>query len=175
MGIAVVVLLAIAGAFGAGGLKLFARQAPPAHTTPRATATIALPTATATAVKPTPTATPNAQQQLNSQAAQAFRAITLASFSDSACSSGSSATRFSSGSPVYINLCMADSPAPGPVTVQVRHNGAIVRTLISNVYPSAGAYYTQGHTLGAGSYDMLVTMQINGKQAVAKDISFTVQ
>lgn len=175
MSVAVVVLLAIAVVFGMGGLKLFARQAAPPRPTPHPTATHALPTPTATIAQPTATATPNTQQLLNSQAASAFRAITIASFSDSACSSGSNATHFGSGSPVYINLCMAGSPAPGPVTVVVRHNGSIVRTLISNLYPSVGAYYTQGHTLGAGNYDMLVTMQINGKQAVAKDIPFTVQ
>jgi hypothetical protein len=79
------------------------------------------------------------------------------------------------GGPVYINLCMANTGAPGPVTVVVRQNGATIRTLISNLYPSGGVYYTQGHTLDAGSYDMLVTMQINGKQAVARDIAFTVQ
>ena len=175
MSIAVVVLLAIGVVFGMGGLKLFAQQAAPPRPTPHPIATHALPTPTATIAKPTATATPNTQQLLNSQAASAFRAITIASFSDSACSSGSNATHFGSGSPVYINLCMAGSPAPGPVTVVVRHNGSIVRTLIANLYPSVGAYYTQGHTLGGGSYDMLVTMQINGKQAVAKDIPFTVQ
>jgi hypothetical protein len=131
-------------------------------------------TPTATATTPLGTPTPTAQQLLNAQAARAFRAVTLASFSDGACSSSSMTTSFSNGGPVFVNLCMANSGAPGPVTVEVRQNGATVRTLIANLYPSAGAYYTQGHTLAPGKYDMLVTMQINGKQATAKDIPFTV-
>ncbi|HZC07347.1 MAG TPA: protein kinase [Ktedonobacterales bacterium] len=173
LGAALLALILLSVALGYGGVKLFAHQSTRIQATPRPTVTTVVhPTATATTTQPTPTATPSAQQLLDRQAAAAFRAITIAPFSDSACSSASMTTRLSG--PVYINLCMANSRAPGPVTVAVRHNGAVVRTLISNLYPSAGAYYTQGHTLGAGSYDMLVTMQINGKQAVARDIAFTV-
>ncbi len=172
---AVVVALLLAVALGMGGVKLFAQQGAPAHTTPRPTATVkAQATATATVAQPTATATLTAQQTLNQQAASAFRAITLAPFSDGSCSSASATTHFTGG-PVYVNLCMARSRPPGPVTVVVRHNSATVRTLIANVTPSAGAFYTQGHTLSPGAYDMLVTMQINGKQAVAQDIAFTVQ
>ncbi len=175
MGALLVVLLAIGVALGLGGLKLFAKQNVPATATPRPTATIAPPTATATIAQPTATATPSAQQLLDQQATHAFRAITIAPFSDGVCSSKSMTTRFSSSGPVYINLCMASSGAPGPVTVVVRHNGATIRTLIANLYTSGGSYYTQGHTLSPGDYDMFVTMQINGKQAVAQDIAFTVQ
>ncbi|HEX8727003.1 MAG TPA: protein kinase [Ktedonobacterales bacterium] len=169
---ALAVLLVVGVGLGMGGMKLFARQSAPGTPTPHQTATLA-PTATATAAQPTVTATPNPQVALNHQAASAFRAITIASFSDGSCSSANAATQFSGL--VFINLCMARGSAPGPVTVQVRQNGAVVRTLISNLHPSSGASYTQGHTLSAGSYDMLVTMQINGKQAVAADIAFTVR
>lgn len=169
---ALTLLLAVGVGLGMGGIKLFARQSAPGTPTPHPTATL-VPTATATAAQPTATATPNPQAALNHQAASAFRAITIAPFSDGACSSANAATQFSGA--VFINLCMARGSAPGPVTVQVRQNGAVVRTLISNLHPSSSASYTQGHTLGAGAYDMLVTMQINGKQAVAADISFTVR
>jgi len=169
---ALTLLLAVGVGLGMGGMKLFARQSAPSTPTVHPTATIAPPTATATTERPTATTTPDAQAALNRQAASAFRAITVAPFSDGNCSSVNAATTFSG--PVFINLCMARGSAPGPVTVQVRHNGAVVRTLISNLRPSSGASYTQGHTLGAGSYDMLVTMQINGKQAVAADLPFTV-
>jgi len=170
-------VLIVGVALSMGGMKLFARQSAAPHATPRptvsATAT-SLPTATPTIAKPTATATQTAQQKLNREAADAFRAITLAPFADGGCASSSMTTSFTGGSPVYVNLCMGGSAAPGPVTAQVRQNGALVRTLLSNVYMSAGSSYNQGHTLGAGSYDMLVTMRINGTVAIAKDISFTV-
>lgn len=176
---ALVAAVVLVGVFGFGGMRLFASQGVQSHPTPhptlRPTATTIPATATPTATTPPGTPTPTAQQLLNAQAARAFRAITLAPFSDGACSSSSMTTSFSNGGPVFINLCMANSGAPGPVTVVVRQNGATVRTLIANLYPSAGAYYTQGHTLSSGKYDMLVTMQISGKQAVARDITFTVK
>ncbi|MDE3230415.1 MAG: protein kinase [Chloroflexota bacterium] len=175
----VVAVLALIVALGLGGMKLFARPAPVAtpratpRATLRATATLPAPTITPTVAQPTSTATNTPQQILNSQAASAFRAITIAPYSDGACSASANTTTIS-GAPVFVNLCMADSAAPGPVTVQVRQNGVVVRTLIQNLYPSVGASYTQGHTLAPGGYDMLVTMRINGATAVARDISFTV-
>lgn len=173
----VVAVLAVGVASTMGGLKLFAQHGAPSHPKAHvATATAtALPTATATVAQPTTTATPTAQQKLNQQASSAFRGITLASYTDGSCASSGMTTSFSPSSPVYVNLCMAYSPAPGPVTVTVRQHGATVRTFMSNLYPAAGASYSQGHTLNPGSYDLLVTMQINGKQAVARDIAFTVQ
>lgn len=176
IGVIVAVVLALGVIASMGGLKLFAQQSNPPHARalPSVTAK-ALPTATATAAKPTATTTPTAQQSLNRQAASAFRAITLEPYTDGSCASSGATTRFSSGSPVYVNLCMANVTPQGPVTVVVRQHGVIVRTLISNLYPHAGSSYSQGHTLAAGSYDMLVTMQINGKQAVAQDIAFTLQ
>lgn len=171
-GVAAVALIV---ALGLGGVKLFARPAPAAtpRPTPHATATLSAPTTTATVARATSTATNTPQQILNSQAADAFRAITISPYADGACSSGANTTHIS-GAPVFVNLCMADQAASGPVTVQVRQNGVVVRTLIQDLYPHAGSAYTQGHTLAPGSYDMLVTMRINGTVAVARDISFTV-
>lgn len=172
--LAAVVIVGVA--LSVGGMKLFARPSAAPHATPRPTATAtALPTATPTVAKPTATATQTAQQQLDLQASSAFRAITLARFADGSCASGSMTTSFNGGAPVFVNLCVGGSPAPGPVTVQVRQHGVVVRTLITNAYMSAGSSYNQGHTLGAGSYDMLVTMRINGVTATARDIPFTVQ
>ena len=170
-----VAALLIVVALGLGGIRLFAQQGAHSQLTLHPTATSAPPTATPTTALPTVTATPNAQQALNSQAAHAFRAITLTPASDGSCASGAMTTAFGDGSPVYVNLCMANVTPPGPVTVEVRQNGAVVRTLIAYLYVNAGSVYTQGHTLNPGSYDMLVTMQINGKQATAQDISFTVK
>ncbi|HEU5343889.1 MAG TPA: serine/threonine-protein kinase [Ktedonobacterales bacterium] len=170
---ALALLLVVGVGLGMGGIKLFAKQGASDQPTPHPSATIARATATATIARPTATTTPNAQALLNQQAASAFRAITLAPFSDGACSSAHMTTRFS-GTLVFVNLCMAKSSIPGPITVQVRQNGAVIRTLISNLRASSGASYSQGHTLPAGSYDMYVTMQINGKKAVADDIAFTV-
>lgn len=83
-------------------------------------------------------------------------------------------THFNTYSAVYINLCTNGNGASGPVSVAVRQNGSTVRTLFSNLYTNANTFYSQGHTLSTGSYDMLVTMRINGNQAVVRDIPFTV-
>jgi hypothetical protein len=163
-------------ALGVGGMKLLARPAPVAtpRPTPHATATSPLATSTATIARPTAAATQNPLVALDHQAASDFRAITLAPFTDGACASSSNTTSFTGGAPVFVNLCMADTRAAGPVTVVVRRNGAVVRTLINNLSTSPGSFYTQGHTLSSGSYDMLVTMRINGTVATARDINFTV-
>jgi hypothetical protein len=170
---ALALLLVVGVGLGMGGIKLFAKQGATDQPTPHPSATLARATATATIAQPTATMTPNAQALLNQQAASAFRAITLAPFSDGACSSAQMTTRFS-GNLVFVNLCMAKGSVPGPITVQVRQKGAVIRTLIANLRASSGASYSQGHTLPTGSYDMYVTMQINGKKAVADDIAFTV-
>lgn len=169
--VALTLLVVVGVGLGMGGIKLFAKQSAPRHPTPHPTATLTRATATATTVPAT--ATPDAQALLNRQAASAFRAITIAPFTDGACSSAHMTTSFS-GAAVFVNLCMANGSVPGPITVQVRQHGAVVRTLISNLRASSGASYSQGHTLSAGSYDMYVTMQISGKKAVADDITFTV-
>lgn len=164
--------------FGMSSLKLFANQATTSHSTrahPTATVKPAKPTVAPTVTHTPPaTATPNPQAQLDRQAADAFRSITVGSFSDGSCSGKSATTQFPGGSPVYINFCMANSSAPGPVTAVVRQNGATVRTLISSQYTHPGSFYSAGHTLSSGSYDMVVTVNINGDQATAADIPFTV-
>jgi hypothetical protein len=165
--------------YGMSSLKLFANQATPPHITqshPTATAKPATPTVTPT-VTPTPppaTATPNPQAQFDRQAADAFRSVTVGSYSDGSCSGKSATTQFNSGALIYVNLCMAYSSAPGPVTAVVRQNGATVRTLISSQYTHSGSFYSAGHTLSNGSYDMVVLVNINGDQATAADIPFTV-
>jgi hypothetical protein len=177
LAVVMLALLAVGVILGIGNMKIFANQSKPTpHATalPKPTATLPATTPTATAAPPTATATPNPQAALNQQAASSFRALTTATFADASCSNGNMTMRFSSGAVVYINLCMNGNAAAGPVSAVVRQNGVTVRTLISNLYTSENAYYSQGHTLPNGNYDMLVTMRINGNQAVVRDIPFTV-
>lgn len=166
-------MLAGAFALGAAGLGLLPGQAsakPPAKATVAPTST---PAPTDTAAPPTATVTPNAQALLDRQAASAFKAITIASFSDLYCSAGSQAS-FSSGQAVFVNLCVGSRSMPGPVTVEIRSHGSVIRVLMNHQYLARGGSYSQGHTLGAGSYDMLVQVDINGTMATAKDFPFTV-
>lgn len=175
LAIAMLALLAVGVALGVGNMTLFASQSkltPHATALPKPTATHPVATPIATVAQPTATANP--QTALNQQAASSFRALSTATYADSSCSNGNTTTQFTSGAVVFINLCMSGTPAAGPVSAVVRQNGSTVRTLISNLYPSVNAFYSQGHTLANGNYDMLVTMRINGNQAVVRDIPFTV-
>lgn len=177
LAVVVLALLAVGVGLGIGNMKLFANQSKTTRSViaqTKITATLPAVTPTATVAPPTATATPNPQSALNQQAASSFRALTTAPFADGSCSNGNATLHFNSGAVVFINLCMNGNPAAGPVSAVVRQNGATVRTLISNLYTSVNAYYSQGHTLPNGNYDMLVTMRINGNQAVVRDVPFTV-
>ena len=177
LAVVVLALLAVGVGLGIGNMKLFANQSKAPRSViaqTKTTATLPAVTPTATVAPPTATATPNSQSALNQQAASSFRALTTAPFSDGSCSNGNATLHFNSGAVVFINLCMNGNPAAGPVSAVVRQNGATVRTLISNLYTNVNAYYSQGHTLPNGNYDMLVTMRIDGNQAVVRDIPFTV-
>ncbi len=177
-GLVALLLLGGATALGAAGMGMLPGQVvagPTVKASPTATlAPTATPSPTATPAQPTATATPNAQQTLDRQAAAAFQGITLAPFSDLSCSVSNQATSYSSNQPVFVNLCTAGGSMPGPVTVVARSNGVVVLTLYNRQYLSSGSSYSQGHTLAPGSYDMLITLTINGKTATAKDIRFTV-
>ncbi|HEX6798654.1 MAG TPA: protein kinase [Ktedonobacterales bacterium] len=159
----------------ASGLA-FVTTPTPTHA-PTATAS-ATATATETATntpRANPTATPDVQKQLDAQAAASFRAVTLTTFADNSCASGDSRTSFGAPATVYVNLCASGTVAPGPVTVTLRQNGQVFAPLVQNFYVSPGAsYYFYRYGLGPGSYDMLVTMTIQGQTATAKDIAFTV-
>jgi hypothetical protein len=134
------------------------------------------PTATATVTpSATGTATVNPQRALNSQAAAQFRAVTLATFVDDGCSSGNSTSHFGSGQTVYVNLCIASSAKSLPMTVQIRKGGAVFYTVVRNQYLVAGSAYWYSHYgMAAGTYDMLVTVQINGQTGTARDLPFTI-
>jgi hypothetical protein len=133
------------------------------------TATLA-PTATAT-LAPTTTTGPN-QQALDQRAAASFSALFLSNGQGLYCSGAQS--HFNQGDVVYVHLCLSSEGAPGPITVVARSNGHVVQTIFSGKSIAAGRNYYQGHTIPSGSYDMLITVQINGKTGVAKDIPFTV-
>lgn len=173
-GLIALLLLSGALALGAVGMGLLPGAASARQTVKVSPTATLSPTATATATPPTATATPNAQQLLNRQAAAAFRGITVASFIDLSCSTSNQATSYSSSKPVFVNLCTGKQSMPGPVTVIVRSNGAIAWTLFDKQYLPSNSSYSKGHTLAPGSYDMLITVVINGKTATAKDVPFTV-
>jgi serine/threonine-protein kinase len=173
-GLIAALLLSGALALGAAGMGVFPGLAARPKATVAPTATLS-PTETATATTAPPTATvgPSAQQLLNKQAAASFRSLFLSTGAGLYCSSSGS-THFSSGEIVYVHLCLSGEGAPGPVTVVARSGGQVVRTFYSDQYFSAGVTYYLGHTFAPGSYDMLVTVNINGKTGIAKDIKFTV-
>ena len=138
-----------------------------------ATATTA-PTITPTSA-PASTATLTAQQQLDREASDSFRAITLAKARDSSC--GSTTTAFSAGQTIYINLCTSSHGAPGPVSVSIRQIGAICTLPPDNKngLPPSGSYYCYAAiSHAAGTYDVVVTVTINGTPATAGTLRFTV-
>ncbi len=159
----------------ASGLAFVTTPRHAATPTVRATQTAtSQPTATNTPA-PSPTATPDVQKQLDAAAAASFRAVTLTSFADNSCAPADSRTSFAPPATVYVNLCASGNVAPGPVTVTLRQNGQALATMAQNVYLSPGAsYYFFRYGLHTGSYDMLVTMTLQGKTATARDIAFTV-
>jgi serine/threonine protein kinase len=169
------VILSVTVWIGVSASGLAFMTAPKGTVVPAATATAtSAPTATATSA-PSPSATPNAQKQLDAEAAASFRAITLSAFADNSCSPGNQRTNFSAPATVYIDLCAAHSVAPGPATVTLRQNGQVYAVVVQNLYLSpSGSYYFYRYGISAGSYDALITMSINGKTATAKDIAFTV-
>jgi len=138
---------------------------------PRATATPE-PTATST---PAPTATVNVQKQLDATAAASFRSITVGAYNDSSCAPQNATTHFSAGQTVYVNLCTSGSMPSAPVNVYITQGGQRLYNIATNKYLSPGsAYWYSRYALSAGSYDMVVTITLQGKQATAKVIAFTI-
>lgn len=172
---AVLVLVAVAGLIvSTSGLGLTFASKPKATPTIAATPTpTVVPTATSTSAPPT--ATTNPQIALNKQAAASFRSITLSTFQDRSCAAGNNTAHFFGGQAIYINLCSSGSPASGPMTVAIRQNGQVLFVLTSGVFvsPNESLWYAR-FGLSAGTYDMRVTININGRDAVAADPKFTV-
>jgi serine/threonine protein kinase len=168
-------------AVSASGLTLQRNAQPTAtvRSTALATATPQpSPTVSATATStPKPTATTDPQRRLNALAATYFRAVTLATFNDGSCSGGNSRTHFSSGQLVYVNLCAAGGKGSTTMTVTIRRGGRVVRTMTSGFAIAPGAhyyFYTSSSNLGSGTFDLVVTVAVQGGQGVARDIRFTV-
>jgi hypothetical protein len=115
------------------------------------------------------------QQQLERQASDSFRAITLARAQDGSC--GSSTTAFSAGQTLYINMCTSSHVAPGSVTVSIQPIRNVCTLLPDNnssLIPSSSYYCYSAITLAAGAYDVVVTVDINGTPAIARTLRFTV-
>jgi hypothetical protein len=116
-----------------------------------------------------------AQQQLDRQASDSFRAIMLAQAQDSSC--GPTTTAFSAGQTVYINMCTSSHVAPGSVSVSIRQMGNICTLLPdenNGLTPSASYYCYSAFSLATGTYDVVVTVTINGTPATARTLRFTV-
>ena len=151
----------------------------------RGKSTLPVPTATVPRIQPTPTvtaparptatATVNVQQVINDEAAASFSSVILSSFADNSCSAGNSSRQFNSGQSVYVDLCTSTGPFPGPATVTLRQGGTILYVLKQQLYLSPiSSYFFYRYGLAPGTYDMLVTMPVNGRIAVARDLVFTI-
>lgn len=180
--IAAAVILALAGwlALNVSGLRIAlggatqpqslthpTETAAPTATTPP-TATLA-PTST---TGPQPTATLTQQQILNERAANSFRAVTITSFSDGSCSSANAKSTFDYGQSLYVNLCTSGYAVSAPMTVAIRQNGQVLYRMVYGQYisPSSSYYYFTSHVFSSGTYDVQVTLTINGTVAVARDL-----
>jgi serine/threonine protein kinase len=139
--------------------------------TPSATITQA---ATAT-ITPSGTATLTTQQQFDRQAASSFRAITLSKTRDGSCAATTSA--FAVGDTVYVNLCTSSHVAPGSVNISIRQMSNICTLPPDNnggLTPTASYYCYSTFSIGAGTYDLVITVRINGTPATARVLHFTV-
>jgi hypothetical protein len=148
---------------------LGAQAATPSPThVPTATAT-ATELATATPQDATPTVFP--QAVADRQAAASFSAATLGTAPDKTCTQGSDAPSFTSGTPIYINLCTSGNVASSSVSISIRQAGSVCTLPVTatNSYNCHASY-----TLAPGHYDILVTMRINGTTGTARDLRFTV-
>jgi serine/threonine protein kinase len=176
--IALVVIVALgllgALAMNAGAIRFLPRGVAATATAMTTAAATAEPTIIPTTA-PAGTATLTLQQQLDRQASGSFRSITLGKSQDGSC--GSSTTAFSAGQTVFVNLCTSSRVAPGPVTVSIRQVGGLC-TLppdSNGALTSTASYYCYStFPLGAGAYDMVVSVKINGSPATARVIHFTV-
>ena len=179
--IAAAVILSAAIFIGMGASSLaytFGGQHPSPHTaqtqtaaTPATTATAA-PTSTPTTV---PTATPDQQSVMSTRAAGYFRSVILSHFADNSCSSSNRTSQYQSGQSVYMDLCTSPNANSVPMTIQIRQNGQTVMTVVQNYYIAPGSSYVYWrYGMGAGTYDVLVTVMINGNSVVASDLTFTV-
>lgn len=138
------------------------------------------PTATAAPTRtsgPQPTATLTQQQKLNQQAYASFRAVTMATFADGSCSGSNARSSFGSGQAIYVNLCTSSRALSAPMTVAIRQGGQVVYTMVYGRYISQSStyYYYTSHVFSPGTYDVLVTLSINGTTAVARDITLYIK
>jgi hypothetical protein len=126
---------------------------------------------------PQPTATLTQQQKLNQQAYASFRAVTMATFADGSCSGSNARSSFGSGQAIYVNLCTSSRALSAPMTVAIRQGGQVVYTMVYGRYISQSStyYYYTSHVFSPGTYDVLVTLSINGTTAVARDITLYIK
>ena len=179
--IAAVVVLVLFGGLALNaprfGLALGGNPQPttmPAPTSTLQPTTTSAPTNTA---GPQPTATLTQQQILNQQAFASYRSVIISTFADGSCSSGNNRSTFASGQGIYVNLCTSGRAVSAPMTIAIRQNGQTAYTLVYGRYisPSASYYYFTSHVFSAGTYDVLVTLNINGTTAVARDLPLRIK
>jgi serine/threonine protein kinase len=132
------------------------------------TATVA-PTATLSDMTPTV----NPQVIADRQAYASFRAVTLGTAKDANCSAASATDTFSGAQPtIYINLCTSGAIAASSANVSIRQVGNVFCPL--PISPNNSYACSANYTLAPGRYDMMVTMRIDGVNATARDLRFTV-
>lgn len=160
----------VASATGLVALPGPRTQASPSEQTviPTATATLA---PTATAVDTTPTA--NLQQIADQRAYNSFRTVTLSPGSDASCSAANASTTFASSQQIYVNMCTSAHVSASTVTVVVKQTDKSVCTLNSLQANTSYSCHWQ-YSLAAGRYSILVTMKVNGTQATARELPFTI-
>ena len=158
--------IALGGAAQPQSLTHPTQTAAPTATNPP-TATLA-PTTTS---GPQPTATLTQQQLLNQRANGSFRSVTLATFGDGSCNNSNYQSTFNSGQTIYVNLCTSSYAVSAPMTVVIRQNGAVLYTMADRRYisPSSSYFFYTSRAFNSGTYDVLVTLEINGATAVARD------
>jgi hypothetical protein len=162
-------------AVSAGGARFLPRLGPVATATATTAPTATVELTVTTTPAPSGTATLTVQQQLDRQAYNSFRAITLAKGQDESCGNNTSA--FAAGQTVYVNLCTSARVAPGSVTVSIRQVGslcALPADYYGGLTPSASYFCYSTFSLAAGAYDVVVSVKINGSPGTARVIHFTV-
>ena len=78
---------------------------------------------------------------------------------------------------MYVNLCTSGNAVSAPMTVTIRQGGSTIYRVGYGQYisPSASYYYYTSHVFSSGTYDVLVTLTINGTTAVARDLALHIR
>lgn len=182
----VILVAALLVAIG-GGVAAFALGGSPntsgtssTQITPARGTTTTTTKATAT-TKPSPTTTSTVTASTTNADAEAradFTNVTVGSRQDKGCTGTNAASTFTQGQAIYIDACASQSmPSKTAVTITLQQQGQVVWTFTTQASFSAGEwhYYFSKAQFPAGSYQIVVTAQIDGQTGVARSIPITIQ